>query len=498
MAIDTLEWANIEELARALAAGEVSSVELTEACVERIAARDDATNAVLVVNPDAMTLADRRDRARAAGAAPGPLDGIPVLLKDNIDTGDAMPTTAGSLALAGTHASADAAVAARLRAAGAVLLGKTNLSEWANFRSSRSSSGWSSLGGQTRNPHALDRTPGGSSSGSGAAVAAGYCPGAVGTETSGSIINPSAMNGIVGIKPTVGLLSRAGIVPLAASQDTAGPMARSVADAACLLGAMAGSDPGDPATAGADARRLDYHACVDRDGLRGRRIGLAVSYCGFDERVDALVAERVRGMEDAGAEVVEVDLVRVEEIRPLEIEVMLHEFRAGLDAYLSRRDARTRVRSLADVAAFNRDHAAAVMPFFGQDLLERALGSVDEATCRRARRESLRLARGALDRLFAEHELDAVATPAGGLPWLIDWAVGDNRRPTSAGVAAVAGYPNVCVPAGTIHGLPFGLSFIGPAWSEATLVAIASGFEHVFAARPTPAFAASADLGAGD
>ena len=498
MTVDAVEWASVAELAAALDAGEISAVELAQHCLDRIAARDERTNAVLALNPAALSIAAERDHERAAGQTAGPLHGIPVLVKDNLDTGDGMPTTAGSLALEGTCASEDSGVVARLRAAGAVLLGKTNLSEWANFRSARSSSGWSSLGGQVRNPHALDRTPGGSSSGSGVTVAAGYCPLAIGTETSGSIVNPSAMNGIVGIKPTVGLVGRSGIIPIAAGQDTAGPMARSVADAAAMLGAIAGSDPRDGATAEADARRIaDYAACADPDGLRGRRLGLAVNYCGFDERVDALIVDSLDAMRDAGAEIIEVELVRVEEVRPYETEVMLYEFKAGIDAYLAGRDRRTGIRSLSDVAAFNRANAERVMPFYGQDLIERALekGGLDDAAYRQARATSLRLARDeGLDRLLREHRLDAVLAPSAGLPWLIDWANGDNRRGTSAGIAAVAGYPNISVPAGSIHGLPLNLSFVGPAWGEPGLIAIAAGFEHVSQARLCPAFADTADF----
>ena len=498
MTIDTLEWAGIGELAAAMNSGKISSEEITRASLERIETLNGQTNAVRVLNDKALSIAAQRDRERANGQATGALHGVPVMIKDNIDTGDGMPTTAGSLALADTHASADAPIVQKLRAAGAVLLGKTNLSEWANFRSVKSSSGWSSIAGQVRNPYVLDRTPGGSSSGSGVAVAAGYCFGAVGTETSGSIVNPSHMNSVVGIKPTVGLVSRTGIIPISASQDTAGPMARSVADAAAILSAIAGNDPADPATAEADTRRsADYAAFADPDGLAGKRIGLAVNYCGADERVDALIEQNLAAIRDAGASVVEVEIVRVEDVRPFETEVMLYEFKAGIDAYLAGRDDNTGVRSLADIAAFNRDNADRVMPYYPQDLIERALarGDLNDETYLHARAECLRLTRAeGLDRTIADNNLDAIMAPTAGLPWLIDLANGDNRRGTSAAPAAVSGYPSICVPAGYIYGLPVGVSFIGAAYSEAKLIAIAAGFEHVVQARKAPGFMPTADF----
>lgn len=494
---DTLDWKSIDDLGAAMRSGEVSSEEVTRASLERIRSLDGKTNAVRVMNEAAVDIARQRDRDRENGTATGALHGVPVMVKDNLDTGDGMPTTAGSLALADTCASADSPVVAKLRAAGAVLIGKTNLSEWANFRSVKSSSGWSSVAGQVRNPYALDRTPGGSSSGSGVAVAAEYCFGAIGTETSGSIVNPSHMNSVVGIKPTVGLVSRTGIVPISHSQDTAGPMARSVADAAAILTAIVGADPADPVTVDAEANRTDYAACAKPDGLAGKRIGLAANYCGADERVDVLIVDSVAAMRDAGATVVEVEMVRVEDIRPFEIEVMLTEFLAGIDAYLAGRDQHTQMRSLADIAEFNRENASAVMPYYPQDLIERALtrGPLTSKTYLDARAECLRLTRTeGLDRTIGDNNLDAIVSPAGGLPWLIDLANGDNRRGTSAAPAAVSGYPNVCVPAGYIYGLPIGLSFVGKAYSEAKLIEIAAGFEHVTQARKEPEFLATADF----
>lgn len=498
MSIDTPEWADISELAAGLDSGALTSTGLSEHFMARIDELDGQTNAVLYLNPEALEIAEARDVERASGKACGPLHGIPVMVKDNLDSDDKMATTAGSLALESTHASGDSHVVARLRAAGAVLLGKTNLSEWANFRSVRSSSGWSSAGGQTRNPYALDRTPGGSSSGSGVAVSAGFCPIAVGTETSGSIVNPATMNGVVGIKPTVGLVSRGGIIPISASQDTAGPMARSIADAAALLTAMAGSDAADPVTAPADAQRsADYAAFADPDGLKGKRIGFAVNYCGFDERADALLADAIAAIRDGGGEVVEIELVPVEAVRPHEYQVMLHEFKAGLEAYLAGRGDDTQIRTLADLVAFNRSNAGRVMPYFPQDILEKSLETegLDSPAYKEARATSLRLAReDGLDRTLKDNRLDAVMAATGCLPWPIDWVNGDNRRGTSAAPAAVAGYPNISVPAGFMYGLPFNVSFMGPPFSEEALIAVAAGFEHVVQARQKPAFRHTADF----
>lgn len=498
MTIDALEWASIQDLRTAMDDGEISSQDITAANLERIKALDDKTNSVRIINPDAPAIAEERDRERGENQNKGPLHGIPVMVKDNLDTGDAMPTTAGSLALADTRATQDSQVVAKLRAAGAVLLGKTNLSEWANFRSVKSSSGWSSVAGQVRNPYALDRTPGGSSSGSGVAIASGYCAGAIGTETSGSIINPSHMNSVVGIKPTVGLVSRTGIIPISHSQDTAGPMARTVADAAAILSVICGTDAADDATAAADTRKsTDYTVFANPDGLAGKRIGLAVNYCGADERVDTIIEDNVAALRDAGAIVVEVEIVRVEDIRPYEIEVMLAEFKAGVDAYLAGRDGDTNMRTLADVADFNRKHADKVLPFYPQDLIERALkrGPLTDETYLDARRECLRLTRSdGLDKTISDNRLDAMMAPSGGLPWLIDLANGDNRRGTSASPAAVSGYPNICVPAGYVYGLPLGVSFFGPAYSEPTLIEIAAGFEHVTQVRKTPTFQATTDF----
>ncbi len=460
-----------------------------------IRVRDGETLAVIEINPDALAIAAERDNERAAGRVRGPLHGIPVLLKDNIDTGDGMQTTAGSLALAGHRAAADAFIVERLREAGAVILGKTNMSEWANFRSSRSISGWSSRGGQTRNPHALDRTPGGSSSGSAVAVAAGYCPLAVGTETDGSITSPAAMNGIVGIKPTLGLVSRRGILPISHSQDTAGPMARTVADAAMLLDVLAGSDPGDPATAEADQRRpASYAADLDEHGLEGARIGVGRTLAGYHEGVARIFEEATQRAARAGAILVEpVELTPAEKLRAAELEVLLTDFRADLDAYLGGLDGRADVHSLEDVIAFNNAHADRVLRWFGQDLFERARskGPVGNPVYEAARAECLRLTRDVLDAAFAEGDLDAILVPATCAPWRIDWVNGDYRLGSSAHLAAISGYPSITLPAGLLHGLPVAVSFIGRPWSEADLVRLAHAFEQADRPCPEPTFATS-------
>ncbi len=460
-----------------------------------IRGRDAQTRAVIEINPDALAIAAERDAERAAGRLRGSLHGVPVLLKDNIDTADAMQTTAGSLALAGHRARADAFIVARLREAGAIILGKANMSEWANFRSSRSVSGWSSRGGQTRNPYALDRTPGGSSSGSAVAVAADYCPLAVGTETDGSITSPAAMNGIVGIKPTLGLVSRRGIVPVSRSQDTAGPMARTVAEAALLLEVLAGTDPEDPATAEADERRpASYTAGLDEHGLEGARIGVARSLAAYHEGIARIFGEAAARAEAAGAVLVEpLELPPAERVRAAELEVLLTDFRADLDAYLEGLDPGAEVRSLADVIAFNRANADRVLRWFGQDLFERAMTKepVGNPSYRAAREECLRLTRDALDAAFAACELDAILVPATCAPWRIDWVNGDHRLGSSAYLAAISGYPSITVPAGLLHGLPVGVSFIGRPWSEARLLRLAHAFERAGEPRPVPGFAAS-------
>jgi amidase len=486
------EEAGIGDLRAAMESGRESAVSLAEKFLARIAAFDKRVNSVIELNPDAAGLARELDRERASKGLRGPLHGIPILIKDNIDTHDRMTTTAGSLALEGSIAPRDAFVARRLREAGAVILGKTNLSEWANFRSNRSTSGWSGRGGQTKNPHVLDRNPSGSSSGSAAAVAAGFCAAAVGTETDGSIISPSALCGIVGLKPTVGLVSRAGIIPIAHSQDTAGPMARSVTDAAILLGAMVGVDPRDAATAASEGKsHADYTRSLDRDGLRGARIGVARRFFGSGV-ASKVLASALEALKAAGAELVDpADEKGLGRVGNAEFEVMLYEFKAGLNAYLEGLGPSARVRSLAELIEFNERHADREMPYFGQEILVQAQAKgplTDEAyvkaleRCRRMSRDE------GIDAVMEEHRLDAIVAPSGGPAAATDLIYGDRGTGGSSSPAAVAGYPNITVPAGQVHGLPVGISFFGRAYSEPVLLRIAFGFEQATRARRTPKF----------
>ncbi len=489
----------IGDLQAGLATGEWTTRDLAEAYltrIDQIDGRGPTLRSVLETNPEALAIADGLDRERREGRLRGPLHGVPVLLKDNIDTADRMTTTAGSLALAGWIPSEDSGVAARLRGAGALLLGKANLSEWANFRSTRSSSGWSGRGGQCRNPYVLDRNPCGSSSGSGAAVSANLAAVAIGTETDGSIVCPSSANGIVGIKPTVGLVSRAGIIPISHTQDTAGPMARTVRDAALVLGVLAGPDPRDPASADSGLRGLDdYTPFLDPAGLRDARIGVARHFLGFHDGVDRLVEEAVEAMRAAGAVVVDpVELgtgpARAS-LQMAEAEVLFYEFKAGLNAYLAARSARAEVRSLADLIAFNERNAETEMPYFGQERLvaAEAKGPLSEPGYLAALAAARRLSRAeGIDRTMDEHELDAIVAPTGGPAWVTDLVNGDHFGGSSSGYPAVAGYPNVTVPAGAVHGLPVGVSFFGRAWSEPTLIRIAYSFEQETEARLAPRF----------
>ena len=482
-----------------MAKGQITAERITELYLERIEDIDrhgPALHAVIERNADALEQARTLDRERKLGKLRGPLHGIPVLIKDNIDTADKMQTTAGSLALAGTPAKRDSFVAARLRQAGVVLLGKTNLSEWANFRSTHSTSGWSGRGGQTKNPYILDRNPCGSSSGSGVAVSANLSALAVGTETDGSVICPSAMCGIVGIKPTLGLISRAGIVPIAHSQDTAGPMARSVHDAAILLGALTGSDGRDPATASSDGHSYrDYTQFLDPTGLRGMRIGIARQYFNIGPAVTAVMEECIALMKHAGAEIVDpVEFPKFEAWRDTETEVLLYEFKADLNAYLAERGAR--VKSLADCIAFNREHRQQEMPFFEQELMEQAQekGPLSDKDYREALDKNHRLTRKeGIDALMKKFKLDAIAGPTAGPAWTTDWVNGDRVDSGCASPPAVAGYPHITVPAGEVFGLPLGISFFAEAWSEPKLIKIASSFEHERKARLKPRFLPTLD-----
>ena len=485
---------DITRLQQEMGSGALSSRQITQWSLNRIAAIDDAgpmLNAVIATNPDALAIADERDAERRAGRVRGPLHGIPVLLKDNIDTGDRQPTTAGSLALAGAPAAQDAEITRRLRDAGAIILGKTNLSEWANIRSTHSSSGWSAVGGMTRNPHVLDRTACGSSSGSGVAVAAGFVVAAIGTETDGSIVCPASVNGIVGFKPTVGLVSRRGIVPIAHSQDTAGPMTRSVADAAILLDAIAGTDAGDSATAEADSRRNGFHASLDAASLRDRRFGVVRNHGGGDGASKDVLDAVIATLRAEGAQIVDPVVLPAADQFADELTVLLYELKADLGVYLRARGADS-MSSLADVIAFNERESATEMPWFGQELFieAQAKGSLDSAEYRSKLARIRRLARAeGIDKAMAMHRLDALVAISSGPAWVIDLVHGDNWNvPSSTTPAAVAGYPSISVPAGFQHGLPVGVSFFAGAWQDARVLAIAHAFEQAHRARRPPAF----------
>lgn len=493
-----VEEVGIDVLRERLARGELTSRMLVEhylARIERIDRNGPALNAVIELNPDALKIADELDAERRAGRLRGALHGIPILIKDNIDTADRMHTTAGSLALADSIAVRDATVTANLRKAGAVILGKTNLSEWANFRSSHSSSGWSARGGQTRNPYALDRNPCGSSSGSGAAVAASLAAAAIGTETDGSITCPSAATGLVGIKPTLGLVSRSGIIPIAHSQDTAGPMARSVTDAVLLLDAIAGTDADDPATAAADAHHaVPFARHLDAAALKGARIGVARKLAGFSPEVDAVFAENIAVLRAAGAVIVDpVDLPHFGKYGDDELVVLEYEFKHDLDAYLGALPRTNNVpRTLSALIDFNRAERDREMPWFEQDLFVASLarGPLTDPAYRKALARSKRLAgREGIDAALKKHRLDALIAPTGGPAWTTDWVNGDHFVGGGATTApAVAGYPHITVPAGLVHGLPVGLSFFGTAWSEPRLVALAYAFEQAAGARRPPRY----------
>jgi amidase len=497
---DSLLEAGVREQGAAMAAGKISSQQLVKRYLARIAAVDKAgpkLNAVIELNPDALKIAADLDRERKAGKLRGPLHGIPVLLKDNIATGDKMSTSAGSLALNGVRATKDAFVAERLRAAGAVIIGKTNLSEWANMRSTHSVSGWSGRGGQTKNPHALDRNPSGSSSGSGAAIAASLATLAVGTETDGSIVSPSASCGIVGIKPTLGLVSRSGIIPIAHSQDTAGPMTRSVADAALMLAAMTGVDSDDAVTRESRGKLADYAAALRLDGLRGKRIGVARNFFGGSPAVDAIVEQELAVLKAQGAILVDVKVPNIDKYGDSELEVLLHEFKPDLAAYFAGYAPHAPVKNMADVIAFNEKSAAREMPYFGQEHLIASEGKegLDAKTYREALANNLRYSREeGIDQVMREHQLDALVAPTGGLAWLTDYVNGDHYGMSFSSPAAVAGYPHVTVPAGFARGLPVGISFVGGAYSEATLIGMAYAYEQASKRRRAPAFPGSVNI----
>lgn len=497
-----LDELSISELQQHLQTGQYTSKKLVEMYVDRINDIDKngpRLNSVIELNPEAESIADSLDRERKEGRVRGPLHGIPILIKDNIDTGDRMMTTAGSLALDGWRASHDAFIVKKLREAGAIILGKTNLSEWANFRSTKSSSGWSGRGGQTKNPYALDRNPCGSSSGSGVASSANLCAGAVGTETDGSVVCPSSANSLVGIKPTLGLLSRSGIIPIAHSQDTAGPMTRTVADAAILLGAMTGEDAQDGTTRESRNKALkDYMHFLDPNGLKGMRIGVARKHFGFNERVDKLMAQRLDDLKRLGAVLVDpADIPTTGKFDDSEFEVLLFEFKADLNKYLSKLGPTARVHSLKDVIEFNDRNRDREMPYFGQDILIKAeaKGPLSDRKYLAALRKNHLLTRAqGIDLVMKQHKLDALVAPTGGPAWPTDLINGDHFTGGFSSAAAVAGYPHITVPAGYVFGMPVGISFFGRAYSEGTLIKIAYAFEQGTKARQPPKFHATAQL----
>ena len=495
--------ADISGLQARMGRGDLTSHALAQAYLDRIAAIDKAgpaLNAIIELNPDALKEADSRDAERKAGRVRGPLHGIPVLLKDNIDA-TPMVNSGGSLALAMHKPARDAFLVARLREAGAVILGKTNLSEWANFRSTHSSSGWSGRGGQTKNPYVLDRNPCGSSAGTGTAIAANFAAVGVGSETDGSIICPAAMTGLVGIKPTVGLVSRDGIIPISHSQDTAGPMARSVADAAALLAAMTGRDEADPATAGGFGHVVfDYTAHLKAGGLRGKRIGVARQLAGMEPNADRVLEQAIAVMKAQGAIIIDpIELPHVNDLGDAEFAVLLNEFRHDLEAYLQKSNAP--VRTLADLIAFNRAHAAQEMPWFGQELFERAqaAGGMSSPEYLDAISAKRRAGPEGIDVALKTHQLDAILAPTWGPAFPTDLLLGDHvvsGDPTIGGVSqlpSVSGYPSITVPAGVVHDLPVGIALMGTAWSEPTLIEIAYAYEQASKARKPPRFLPTVD-----
>jgi amidase len=498
-----LDEATIADLQSGMTSGKYNSHALVRKYLDRIDDIDKhgpAINSVIELNPDALSIASDLDKERKAKGPRGPLHGIPVLIKDNIDTHDRMTTTAGSLALGGSIPLQDSFVAKKLRDAGAVIVGKTNLSEWANFRSSHSSSGWSGRGGQTKNPYVLDRNPCGSSSGTGASIAANLAAIGVGTETDGSVVCPSNANSLVGIKPTLGLISRAGIIPISHSQDTAGPMCRTVTDAAILLGALTGIDPRDNATkASAGKSFADYAKSLDANGLKGARIGVHRKGFGFNDAVDKLMTDCIDIMKKRGATVIDpADIPTQGKFDDSELEVLLYEFKADLNTYLASLGPRAPVKSLKEIIDFNEQYRDREMPYFGQDLFikAQAKGPLTDKAYRDALAKDQRLSRKeGIDLVMDKNKLDAMIAPTGGPAWPTDWVNGDHFTGGYSTASAVAGYPHITVPAGYVFGLPVGISFFGRAWSERALIKFAYAFEQATRARRAPQFLPTAKLG---
>jgi amidase len=496
-----LDGIGLAELQAGLGSGKWTARSLTQLYlgrIDEIDRRGPTLRSIIETNPDALDIADRLDEERRSGTVRGPLHGIPIVVKDNVATADRMMSTAGSLALAGIAVPADAIIAKRLRDAGAILLGKANLSEWANFRSSRSSSGWSARGGQCRNPYVLDRNPCGSSSGSGAAVSASLCAAAIGTETDGSIVCPSSANGVVGIKPTIGLVSRTGIIPISHNQDTAGPMARTVRDAAILLGALTGVDPADPPTANStDHIVADWTMYLDETALSGARIGVARDYFGFHADVDTVMEKAIEALSGRGAVIVDpIRFQHRDELGDAEFTVLLYDFKADLNAYLAGLGSTSSMKTIADLIAFNEQNRDREMQWFGQEIFvqAQAKGALTDPEYRDALATCHRLARGeGIDAAFRKDRLDAIIAPTGGPAWTTDLVNGDHYSGGSSTLAAVAGYPAITVPGGDVHGLPIGLTFFGPAWSEGRLLGLAYSFEQATKHRMAPTFRPTLD-----